>query len=117
MPDDPHPWWAIDREFTEYRRRAVEDFDRELECSEPLGPDVPDPVVAEFFTGACWRELADARDDLARARDRHDVAVADAREAGLSWAEIARVLGVSKQLLHRRFGNPRDKKKPGATLG
>jgi DNA invertase Pin-like site-specific DNA recombinase len=30
-----------------------------------------------------------------------------ARNAGLSWAEIARELGVSKQAVHRKYGGQR----------
>jgi DNA-directed RNA polymerase specialized sigma24 family protein len=50
-----------------------------------------------------WRELAAAREDMARARSRYADAVRAARMRGLSWGEIGRVLGVSKQQLHRRF--------------
>jgi len=49
------------------------------------------------------RELADARDDLQRARARYEQAVLAGRAAGLSWSEIGKVLGVPKQLLHGRF--------------
>jgi hypothetical protein len=31
--------------------------------------------------------------------------LSEARVAGCSWAEIGRVLGASKQSLHRRFGD------------
>jgi DNA-directed RNA polymerase specialized sigma24 family protein len=50
------------------------------------------------------RELADARDDLDRARLRYAEAIRAGRIAGYSWAEIGCLLGVSKQSLHRRFG-------------
>jgi DNA-directed RNA polymerase specialized sigma24 family protein len=103
VEDDRKPWWEDDPELQEIRRRTLEEFERELEEREPIGPDEPDPVVADFLNGASWRELADARDDLARAQARYEDAVRTARAAGLSWAEIGRVLGVSKQLLRRRF--------------
>jgi len=64
-----------------------------------------EPVVQDFFSGAGWRGLAEARDDLSRARIRYAEAVRAARAVGMSWGEIGRVLGVSKQLLHRRFRN------------
>ena len=70
-----------------------------VELDEP-----PDPVVTELLIGRCWSELADARDALARAEARYDAEVLSARTAGYSWGEIGSVLGVSKQLLHRRFG-------------
>ena len=105
MRDDPEPWSANERDLAVIRRRTLEEFELELECPEPAGPDVPDPVLAEMLNGGCWHELASVRDDLARVRDRYDAAVLNARAAGLSWGEIGRVLGVSKQLLHRRFGS------------
>lgn len=105
MEGDHKPWWQDDPELQEVLRRSFEEFEEELEGREPAGPgeDEADPVVADFLSGASWRELGDARDDLARARARYDDAVRTARTAGLSWGEIGRVLGVSKQLLHRRF--------------
>ncbi|KUI31058.1 hypothetical protein AU195_11505 [Mycobacterium sp. IS-1496] len=60
-------------------------------------------MLIDIWSGAGIRALATARDDLARARVRYDEAVLTGREVGLSWGEIARILGVSKQLLHRRF--------------
>jgi DNA-directed RNA polymerase specialized sigma24 family protein len=105
VDDDRTPWWADDPELMEIRRRTAEEFERELEQHQP-GPvarDVFEPVVADVLGGASWRELADARDDLARARARYEEAVRAARAAGLSWGEIGRVLGVPRQLLHRRF--------------
>ena len=71
----------------------------------PTLSDEPDPVVIDFFSGASLRELAAARDELARVRVRYAEAVRAARAAGMSWGEIGRVLGVAKQLLHRRFRN------------
>jgi DNA-directed RNA polymerase specialized sigma24 family protein len=103
VEDDCKPWWEDDPELEEIRRRTLEEFSRGPEDREPIDPDAPDPVVADFLGGASWRELAIARDELTRARARYEDAVLTARAAGLSWAEIGRVLRVSKQLLHRRF--------------
>ena len=94
MEDDRKPWWADDPELMEIRRRTREEFERELEQREPGVPSAPDPVVADVLGGASWRELADARDYLARARARYEDAIRTARAAGLSWGEIGRVLGV-----------------------
>ena len=101
MEDDREPWWAEDPELLAIRRRVLEEF----ECvqREPIESDQPDPVVDDMLSGASWRELAHARDDIARARARYAEAVRAARASGLSWSEIGRVLGVSKQQLHRRF--------------
>ena len=85
MENGRRPWWADDPEIAAIRRRVEEELERA--SREPITPDAPDPVV----------------DDLARARARYDDAVHQARTAELSWGEIVRVLGVSKQLLHRRF--------------
>ena len=101
MDDDRKPWWAEDPELLAIRRRILDEFN----CvqREPIESDQPDPVVGDMLSGASWRELAHARDDIARARARYAEAVRAARTCGLSWSEIGRVLGVSKQQLHRRF--------------
>lgn len=118
----PTPWWTIDPELAEIRRRTAEEFGIDLDaatsaepgCSDGLDdldhpafveePVGPDPVMTELLDRRCWRELADARDAIAEARNRYDTAVLAARTAGLSWGEIGRGLGVSKQQLHRKFG-------------
>lgn len=63
----------------------------------------PDPVLADFYSGNSLRALAEARDGLDAAKEHYDQAVVQARAAGWTWPEIARVLGVSKQALHSRF--------------
>ncbi|NDZ93172.1 hypothetical protein G3I13_01145 [Streptomyces sp. SID6673] len=44
--------------------------------------------------------VAALRRDIAR---EEEVAVRRARHAGLSWAEIGTVLGVSKQAMHKKY--------------
>lgn len=44
--------------------------------------------------------VREARQDLSR---REEVAVRRARLAGLSWAEIGTLLGVTKQTMHRKY--------------
>lgn len=44
--------------------------------------------------------VADAKRALSR---REDVAVREARHAGLSWAEIGTLLGVARQTMHRKY--------------
>jgi IS30 family transposase len=44
--------------------------------------------------------VAVARQELSR---REEVAVRRARHAGLSWAEIGTLLGVTKQTIHRKY--------------
>jgi DNA-directed RNA polymerase specialized sigma24 family protein len=82
----------------------VDDAWREVLFMEPAEPPEPwwasGPEVAEVASGL----LAEARDDLDRARLRYAQAIRAGRIAGYSWAEIGRLLGVSKQSLHRRFG-------------
>ena len=67
--------------------------------------DDSDVVHNELIGGSCWRELRAAREDLDRAHVRYANAVRAARAVGFSWGEIGRVLGVPRQLLHRRFRN------------
>ena len=45
--------------------------------------------------------IAEEKRDLGRAEE---IAVRRARAAGLSWAEIGTLLGVSKQAMHQRYG-------------
>lgn len=69
-----------------------------------MGGPTEDPYMRDdFFNGTSLRALSAARDGLADAKARYDSAVIGARAAGWSWAELARVLGVSKQSLHIRF--------------
>jgi DNA-directed RNA polymerase specialized sigma24 family protein len=96
------PWWMDDPELVAIRERTLAEFERANEESEPV-TDEPDPVVAEFYSGAVSRELSAVREELASLRARYRNAVSAAREAGLSWTEIGRLLGVSRQQVHRRF--------------
>lgn len=46
--------------------------------------------------------------ELRRVVERHEATlVRRARTAGLSWAEIAQQLGVSRQAVHRKYGGTR----------
>ncbi|HEY6649705.1 MAG TPA: hypothetical protein VI217_21680 [Mycobacterium sp.] len=101
MENGSKPWWADDPEIAAIRRRAEEELERW--SREPVMSDEPDPVVQDFYSGASLRELVVARDELEHARARYEDAVRSARTAGHSWGEIGRILGVSKQVLHRRF--------------
>ena len=44
--------------------------------------------------------VAEAKRELSR---REEVAVRRARNAGLSWAEIGTLLGVTRQTMHRKY--------------
>jgi DNA-directed RNA polymerase specialized sigma24 family protein len=98
---DKKPWWADDPELAAIRRAVMEELERAERT--PIEPDKPDPVLADIWSGASIRELSAARDDLARAHARYAEAVQHARAVGLSWGAIGRILGVSRQQLHRRF--------------
>jgi hypothetical protein len=100
------PWWATDPEIEAIRQQMMDEFGPgSTRPAEPQAPESPDPVLVEVLSGASTRELSDARDGLHRARRRYAEAVGTARAAGLSWGEIGNVLGVSRQALHRRFGD------------
>jgi DNA-directed RNA polymerase specialized sigma24 family protein len=101
---DKKPWWVDDPELLAIRRGVEGELERVRR--EPTRPDVPDPVLADILSGASVRELSAARDDLARAHVRYADAIQKGRAAGLSWGEIGRILGVSRQQLHRRFSRP-----------
>jgi DNA-directed RNA polymerase specialized sigma24 family protein len=97
----PRPWWMDDPEIIALSERAL----AEIENAEELpANDEPDPVLAEFYSGGVGRELAAIRDESEALRSRYRKAVLAAREAGYSWAEIGRLLGTSRQQLHRKFG-------------
>ena len=85
--------------------RALNGLDLDLPDDDVfVEPDPePDPVLADFYSGNSLRALAEARDGLAAAKERYDQAISQARRAGWSWAEVARVLGVTKQALHSRY--------------
>ncbi|MUL47385.1 hypothetical protein FZI85_12580 [Mycobacterium sp. CBMA293] len=72
-------------------------------------PPQPDPVAADVFGGISRRALTQARDNLVCATTQYEEAVRQARANGWTWAEIGRILGVSRQVLHKRFRNrPQD---------
>ena len=97
------PWWATDPTIAALGQAALEELLQEP--PRPGRPTGPDPVLADVMSGVSWKGLAAARDNLEDARQRYADAVHRARAAGLSWGEIGRVLGVSRQSLHRRFGD------------
>ncbi len=96
----PKPWWADDPELKAIRQRVLDDI-----AARPYRPPCtkPDPVLQDVLSGGSARELRLARDDLARAQSRYRDAIRSARACGLSWGEIGAVLGVPRQLLHRRY--------------
>jgi DNA-directed RNA polymerase specialized sigma24 family protein len=97
------PWWMNDPELVAIRQRALEELERSIDEYEPTNADEPDPVVAEIYSGAASHALSAVRDELAGVRSRYEDAVLAARTAGLSWTEIGRLLGVSRQQVHRQF--------------
>jgi len=53
--------------------------------------------------GGIVPELAAVREARQAVTRREEVAVRRARQAGLSWAEIGTLLGVTKQTMHRKY--------------
>ena len=97
----PKPWWLDHPELKAARQRVMDEIER---APDRPGDDAgPDRVLNDMHSGASVRELREARDDLARAQARYAEAVRSGRDCGLSWGEIGTVLGVPRQLLHRRF--------------
>lgn len=65
--------------------------------------DSIDPTTTKARDGTHLRKIGQALDHVEQS-DRELVrAIADARDAGDSWAAIAAVLGTSRQAAHRRF--------------
>ena len=95
------PWWQNNPQIEAARKEALGWL---LSAEDrPILSDEPDPVVMDLYSGTSSRELVAARDNLDRARGRYEEAIRAARTAGWSWGEIGRLLGVPRQLLHRRF--------------
>lgn len=103
--EGPQPWWATDPDIAAINQAVIEEFVERPPQPRPPAPTEPDPVLVDVLSGAITRKLAEARDDLHRAKQRYADAIGAARAAGLSWGEIGQVLGVSRQSLHRRFGD------------
>jgi DNA-directed RNA polymerase specialized sigma24 family protein len=95
------PWWKTDPTLLAIRQQVLDEIEQAEK--KPDEEDKPDAILDDVLSGASLRELAHARDDLARARIRYDEAIRAARRRGLSWGEIGRLLGVSRQQLHKRF--------------
>jgi hypothetical protein len=53
-------------------------------------------------------ELETANNAYLQAEAARDKAAREAKEAGASWAEIAKQLGITKQRAHQRYSAPRD---------
>ena len=99
------PWWANDPAIA----AAREEVEQWLEAAEadPAAESAADDNFAavhrEVSSGSCRQELRRARQDLDRAQVRYADAVRTARALGYSWGEIGQLLGVPRQLLHRRY--------------
>jgi DNA-directed RNA polymerase specialized sigma24 family protein len=95
------PWWADDPAIA----AAREEVEQWLEAAEaePIPDDNFSAIHDEVSSGSCKRELRRARQDLERAQVRYADAVRTARALGYSWGEIGQLLGVPRQLLHRRY--------------
>jgi hypothetical protein len=98
------PWWA-NHPVIAAKRREVEEWLESIEAMEPvpLHDDSLEAIHRQISTGECRQELREARRDLDRARVRYADAIRTARAVGYSWGEIGELVGVARQLLHRRF--------------
>ena len=108
-------WWEpqqrrptreeIDAAGDAFRKAHGLDDDDDDDWSFEDEPPEPDPIAADVFGGISRRALAQARDDLDSAKKQYEQAVRQARANGWTWAEIGRIMGVSLQVLHKRFRN------------
>jgi len=111
----PRLWWEpqqrrptreeIDAAGIAFRKAHGLDDDDDDDWTFEDEPPAPDPIAADVFGGISRQALAQARDDLAGAKTRYEQAVRQARANGWTWSEIGRILGVSRQVLHKRFRN------------
>ena len=95
------PWWANDPAIA----AAREEVEQWLEAAEaePIPDDNFAAIHDEVSSGSCKQELRRARQDLDRASVRYADAIRTARALGYSWGEIGQLVGVPRQLLHRRY--------------
>jgi len=74
-------------------------------------------ITDEALTGArLWRLRAAVQVHRA-ASERRDQAILDAIAVGYSWAEVARIVGVSRQALRQRLGGRAATQTNGRALG
>lgn len=78
----------------------------------PMSRELIAAVEAEVFTGVRLLRLRLARTARDAAIEEFDAAVIAAREVGYSWADLSRIVGVSRQALQQRFGEAA-KARPG----
>lgn len=65
-------------------------------------------MLTTFMDGEDPRAALRSGAEFRRVLERQEAAlVRRARVAGLSWAEIAHALGVSRQAVHRKYGGSR----------
>ena len=95
------PWWATDPAII----AAREEVERWLESAQrgSLPFDDFEAIHNEVGSGSCCRELLAAKKSPTSCPRSVRNAVRAARAVGFSWGEIGRVLGVPRQLVHRRF--------------
>lgn len=83
--------------------RTPEEMERAVAAAEEW-LDQLDPADVKWAVPPELAEIALARHDIALAEQRLREAVGQARKAGQSWAAIGRILGVTRQAAHERFG-------------
>lgn len=82
----------------EQLQQAADDAERWLDFLDPTAIASPDADASRLRRiGDAVRAVADSQVELADA-------VADARERGHTWAQIATMLGTSRQAAQERYG-------------
>ncbi len=87
----------------EQLQQAAQDAERWLDSLDPVAIALPDADVSRLRRIAAGvRAAAASQVELADA-------VADAREHGHTWAQIAAMLGTSRQAAQERYGEPAER--------
>lgn len=86
-----------------------------LRARQEAGDENGEAASLEGITRRRLRELFHAQQMLEFATARRDAAIRDGRAVGYSWAELAGIVGVSRQALRQRFGvsASRRRRRPG----
>ena len=109
--------------WTKAHRREARAYLRSQEGSQERGPlrepkrftteAAPRPRHERVTKGKVLERLWEANYAVERAEKRRERRVGEAREFGLTWAEIGRGLGVTGQAAGKRYGGANKRRRTG----